>query len=157
MFFNFTLFPIEKAVNICKCLSYQKSPNIQVCLFTDITTIVVGVKIKSIPLILGKIGIYVLPYYFRTASIAANSSAANARFFSVATFSSIYSTLLAPIKTDVTRSSLRTHASAICARLCSPSAAILFNAVILPASSSVMSDGFRKPSGYIIYAAEIMP
>ena len=77
--------------------------------------------------------------YFIAASIAASSSQVNSKFSSAATLSSICSTLLAPIKTEVTRSSLRTHASAICARLCPLAAAILFNALTLATRSSVIA------------------
>ena len=51
-------------------------------------------------------------------SIAASSSSAKSRLSSAPTFCSSWPTLLAPIRTVVTRGSRSAHASASCARLC---------------------------------------
>ena len=57
----------------------------------------------------------ILLYAFKIVSMAANSSLLNSRFFKQSTESSNCAGLLAPMSTDVTRSSFNSQAKAICA------------------------------------------
>lgn len=70
-------------------------------------------------------------------SISSNSSLEKVRLFNAFTFSSTCSTLLAPIKAEVTRPSRNTQARAICARLCPRSAARSFSCLTRFTTSTV--------------------